>query len=51
LVQEGNFPQKLKISLRRIVFMRNDIEDWIKTEKIITIFKTIKGHVFASFES
>jgi len=33
LVKEGDFPKKVKITPRRIVFMKNDIEDWIKSKK------------------
>ena len=33
LVKEGDFPPKVKITTRRIVFMKNDIEDWIKSKK------------------
>ena len=30
LIKRGEFPPKIKISLRRIVFMKNDINEWIK---------------------
>ena len=30
LIKRGDFPQKIKISPRRIVFMKNDINEWIK---------------------
>ena len=33
LIKRGEFPPKIKISPRRIVFMKNDIEDWIKSKK------------------
>ena len=29
LIKKGDFPPKIKISPRRIVFMRNQIEEWI----------------------
>ena len=29
LIKRGDFPQKVKISPRRIVFMRYQIQDWI----------------------
>lgn len=34
LVKEGDFPPKIKITTRRIVFMKNDIDDWIKSKKL-----------------
>ena len=34
LIKKGEFPQKVKISPRRIVFMRTDIEDWIINKTI-----------------
>ena len=51
LVKEGDFPKKVKITPRRIVFMKNDIEDWIKSKKKQLYSKKTKGHVFAPFES
>jgi len=33
LIKEGDFPPKVKITPRRIVFIKNDIEDWIKSKK------------------
>jgi len=30
LIKRGEFPPKIKISPRRIVFMKNDINKWIK---------------------
>ncbi|MDC3138045.1 AlpA family phage regulatory protein [Prochlorococcus sp. AH-716-I19] len=33
LIINGDFPNKIKLSPRRIVFMKNDIEDWIKTKE------------------
>ena len=34
LIKQGDFPQKVKISPRRIVFMRDEIDEWIKSKKI-----------------
>ena len=34
LVKEGNFPPKVKITPRRIVFMKNEIDEWIKSKRI-----------------
>ncbi|MBO8241165.1 DUF3853 family protein [Prochlorococcus marinus XMU1410] len=33
LVKKGDFPSKIKLSPGRKVFMKNDIEDWIKTKE------------------
>ena len=33
LITNGDFPNKIKLSPRRIVFMKNDIENWIKTRE------------------
>ena len=33
LVKEGDFPPKVKLSPRRMVFIKNDIEDWIINKK------------------
>ena len=30
LVKKGDFPSKIKLSPRRIVFMKNQIEEWIE---------------------
>ena len=30
LIKRGDFPKKLKLSPRRIVFMKNEINEWIK---------------------
>ena len=30
LIKRGDFPQKIKLSPRRIVFMKNEINEWIK---------------------
>ena len=34
LVKKGEFPSKIKLSSRRIVFMMSDLEEWINTKKI-----------------
>ena len=31
LVKKGDFPSKVKISPRRMVFMKKEIEEWINT--------------------
>ena len=33
LVKKGEFPPKIKISPRRIVFMKEQIEEWIKEKQ------------------
>ena len=33
LVKKGDFPQKVKISPRRIVFMKKEIDDWIDAKR------------------
>ena len=33
LITNGDFPNKIKLSPRRIVFMKNDIENWINTRE------------------
>ena len=33
LVKKGDFPSKIKLSPGRKVFMKNDIENWIKTKE------------------
>ena len=33
LIQKGEFPPKVKISPRRIVFMKREIDEWIKSKK------------------
>ena len=33
LVKEGDFPPKVKITPRRIVFMKNEIDEWIKSKR------------------
>ena len=34
LVKEGDFPPKVKITPRRIVFMKHQIEEWINQKSI-----------------
>ena len=34
LIKNGDFPPKIKISPRRMVFMRKQIEEWINSKKI-----------------
>ena len=34
LVKIGDFPSKVKITPRRIVFMKNEIDEWIKSKRI-----------------
>ena len=34
LIKKGEFPQKIKISPRRMVFMKNEIYEWIKSKRI-----------------
>ena len=33
LVKKGDFPPKVKISPRRIVFMKKEIDDWIEGKR------------------
>ena len=33
LVKKGDFPPKVKISPRRIVFMKKEIDDWIDAKE------------------
>ncbi len=33
LIKKGEFPQKVKISLRRLVFMKREVDEWIKSKK------------------
>ncbi len=35
LIEKDEFPQKIKLSPRRIVFMKNDIEQWIENKKVL----------------
>ena len=34
LIKKGEFPSKVKLSPRRIVFMRYEIQEWIDNKKI-----------------
>ena len=34
LIKKEDFPPKVKITPRRIVFMKNEIEEWIKSKRI-----------------
>ena len=34
LIKNGDFPPKIKISQRRIVFMKREIDEWINSKKI-----------------
>ena len=34
LVKEGDFPPKVKLSPRRMVFMRREIDEWIEIKRI-----------------
>ena len=34
LIKKGDFPLKIKISPRRIVFMKHQIEEWINQKSI-----------------
>ena len=34
LVKEGDFPLKVKLSLRRMVFMKREIDEWIESRRI-----------------
>jgi len=33
LIKNGDFPQKIKISPKRMIFMKRDIDEWIKSKK------------------
>ncbi len=33
LIKRGDFPQKIKISPRRIIFIKQEIEEWIRTKQ------------------
>ena len=33
LIKNGDFPSKVKISPRRIVFMKKEIDDWIEGKR------------------
>ena len=34
LVKEGDFPPKVKLSPRRMVFMKREIDEWIESKRI-----------------
>ena len=34
LVKEGDFPPKVKLSPRRMVFMKREIDEWIENKRI-----------------
>ena len=34
LIKKGEFPSKVKLSPRRIIFMRYEIQEWIDNKKI-----------------
>ena len=34
LIKKGEFPPKVKLSPRRMVFMKKEIEEWIKSKRI-----------------
>ena len=34
LVKEGDFPPKVKLSPRRIVFIKREIDEWIESKRI-----------------
>ena len=40
LIKNGDFPQKIKLSPGRKVFMKFEIEDWVKAKKMIKSQKT-----------
>ena len=33
LIKKGEFPQKVKISPRRMVFMKREIDEWIESKR------------------
>ena len=33
LIKRGDFPQKIKISPKRMIFMKREIDEWIKSKK------------------
>ncbi len=37
LIKKGDFPPKIKISPRRIVFMKHQIEEWISRKSIASL--------------
>ena len=34
LIKRGDFPQKIKTSPKRMIFMKREIDEWIKSKKI-----------------
>ena len=34
LVKEGDFPPKVKLSPRRMVFLKREIDEWIESKRI-----------------
>ena len=34
LIKEGDFPPKVKLSPRRMVFMKREIDEWIESRRI-----------------
>ena len=34
LIKQGDFPKKIKLSPGRKVFMKNEIDEWIKSKRI-----------------
>ena len=36
LIKRGDFPLKVKLSPRRMVFMKKEIDEWIESKKINT---------------
>ena len=34
LIKEGDFPPKVKLSPRRMVFMKREIDEWIESKRI-----------------
>ena len=43
LVKKGDFPPKVKISQKRIVFMKYEIDEWIDTKEIIGNINNFSG--------
>ena len=33
LITRGDFPQKIKISTKKMIFMKREIDEWIKSKK------------------
>ena len=34
LIKNGDFPKKIKLSPRRMVFMKREIDEWIESKRI-----------------